>query len=254
MPKVQIVDERTHQVLAYIDALNRHNLKPTEQMVAVFAKNPFQRRTSPMAGDVFKEFRERWTQDQESFCEYLERLSLLTRTGDGVELTRYGRALLKTLNTPVMDDATTDVVEIVLRPENPFAYAQALDALGTPARALLVDPYFRLAQLINIAELDNIERVLLGPLRPADCEALANGLGALPEGRALEARRAKALHDRYLIPKNGGVLMLGASLNGIGKSVSTMATLGPEASQALRQVHESIWSEAERIEPRPSGA
>jgi hypothetical protein len=115
---------------------------------------------------------------------------------------------------------------------------------------LLVEPYFRLQQLMDVAPFDNIVRVLVGSkLSQRDYELIATGLASLE--RTIEVRKAADLHDRYLIPAvEGSVMMLGASLGGIGKKVSTMTTLGPVASQALRDAHEAIWSDAEPIEPK----
>jgi hypothetical protein len=187
----------------------------------------------------------------EPYSNYLIRTGLALDLG-GMFVTDEGRALLKALNVPALDESAGDVFEIVLRADNPFAYAQALEALSRHGDdCMLVEPYFRLEQLMDIAELDNITRVLTGPRgKRQEREVLAVGLAGLPEHRELEVRVATSLHDRYLIPKNGAALMLGASLGGIGKKVSTLTTLGEVASTALAHAHESIWAEAERLEPR----
>ncbi|MCW2835344.1 MAG: uncharacterized protein JWN68_3297 [Nocardioides sp.] len=189
----------------------------------------------------------------ETFCQYLARLSWINDdTAEAVELTPAGRALLKALNSPALEETTADVFEIVLNPDNPFAYAQALSGLSTVKNALLVEPYFRLDQLMDVAEFDNIVRVLVGSrLKAAEYDLLATGIASLRDGRSIEIRKTADLHDRYLIPaEDGGVLMLGASLGAIGKKVSTMTTLGQVASRALRDAHEQIWCEAEPIEPK----
>jgi len=257
--RVEIVDQHTHRVLAYVDALNRHGVKPPFAVIDAFANAPDRR--SKTVGGLQSATMSRWADilsgvsvPDETFCEYLLRVQWITGSVDAFELTPHGRALLKALNAPALEETTADVFEIVLNPENPFAYAQALGALGSARRALLVEPYFRLEQLMDIAEQDNIERVLVGPnLKSREYDVLATGLAALPETRELTVRKATALHDRYLIPSDeGGVLMLGISLGGIGKKVSTMTTLGEEASMALRATYEAIWAEAELIEPKRS--
>ncbi|MEO5661656.1 MAG: hypothetical protein ABIR39_00095, partial [Nocardioides sp.] len=122
-----------------------------------------------------------------------------------VELTVVGRALLKALNSPVLEETAADVFEIVLDPDNPFAYAQALGVLSATKHALLVEPYFRLEQLMDVADFENIERVMVGPgLNKRDLDLLATGLAALSEDRSLEVRIAQSLHDRYLIPSGDG--------------------------------------------------
>lgn len=253
---MELLDEGTHRVLAYVDALNRHGVRPQRQMVEEFAAHR-ERKFSSSGGfeEVIRSlgrFGGRRTAE-ETFCQYLARLSWIDETPtDAVELSAVGRALLKSLNAPVIEESTADVFEVVLSPDNPFAYVQALSGLASVKQALLIEPYFRLEQLMAIAEFDNIVRVMVGSrLKSSDYELLAVGLQALPVGRTIEIRKAPDLHDRYLIPaEDGHVVMLGASLGGIGKNVSTLTTLASVASIALRDAHEKIWRAAEPIEPK----
>lgn len=255
---VEIVDEDTHRVLAYVDALNRQGVKPHATSVDEFAERPgrghglrgmatFARQLALLQPGLLNPMA-----SGETFSQYLERHGWV-RLGanDSVEVTTMGRALLRALNVPAIEADDSAVVEVVLDPSNPFAYAQALNSLTTADDALLVEPYFRLDQLQDIAELTNITRVLLGPgVKPKDRKILAVGLAALEPERSLEVRAADNLHDRYLIPASEGpVLMLGASLGGIGKKVSTITPIGPEASRALRVAHEEMWTSAKVVEP-----
>lgn len=48
--------------------------------------------------------------------------------------------------------------------------------------------------------------------------------------------------------------MLGASLGGIGKKVSTVTTLGDVASNALRLAHEEFWARATPVVPKGAPA
>lgn len=245
-------------MLAYVQALNRHGVRPSRTVVDAFGEAPGRRyseRSNLAAFDLRTQLTAMWATQrvpEETFCQYLSRLGWIQIGDSGVELTDVGRALLKSLNTPAIEESTSDLFEIVLDPENPFAYAQALGALSSVTDALLVEPYFRLQQLMDVADFDNVSRVLVGSkLKAGEYELLATGLAALPEGRAVEIRKAANLHDRYLIPRaEGSVIMLGASLGGIGRNVSTMTSLGELASQALRAAHEKIWKSAERIEPK----
>lgn len=256
---MQIVDQDTHRVLAYIDALNRHGVRPSRPVVNEFADNPHQKHRNE--GGVFSggtgrallaAMLEGRSIPQETFCGYLARLSWINEENDAVELTAVGRALLKSLNAPAIEESAADVFEVVLSPDNPFAYAQALGGLASVKKALLIEPYFRLDQLMDVFEFENVERVLVGDrLKKHEYELLATGLASLPGELKIEIRKATDLHDRYLIPaEDGQVVMLGASLGGIGKKVSTMTTLGALASVALRDAHEKIWKTAETIEPK----
>lgn len=255
---MEIVDEATHRVLAYVQALNRHGVRPHRTVVDEFGEAPerrFSQRSNMAAFDLRSQLTAIWSMQrvaEETFCQFLTRLGWIQDEEGGVALTVVGRALLKSLNAPAIEESTAYVFEIVLDPKNPFAYAQALSGLSSVTDALLVEPYFRLEQLMDVAELENVNRVLVGSnLKATEYDLLATGLAALPEGRTLEIRKAAELHDRYLIPAaEGHVIMLGASLGGIGRKVSTMTTLGELASQALRDAHEGIWNSGARIEPK----
>jgi hypothetical protein len=222
---------------------------PPESFVEAYAKRPDRHvervsLASKFAGSLGRDF---WYEEvRESHVDYLSRLGWIRTMSAGVELTSLGRALLKALNAPVIQD-TADVFEIVLDPDDPFAYAKAVGRLASVDDALLVEPYFRLDQLIDVAELSNVTRVLVGSaLKPREYEALSVGLGTLEH--PLEIRKAVSLHDRYLIPgRKGQALMLGVSLGGIGKKISTLTPLGEVATDALREAYERIWHDAEII-------
>jgi hypothetical protein len=261
---MEIVSEHVHRVLAYVEALNRHGVRPVRKAVNEFANGPDRKESRTVPAFQLSALRavqhalrgvQAETVEGETFSQYAARLGWIGDVTE-VELTPIGRALLKALNTPALEETSADVFEIVLEAGDPFAYAQALGALSVAKNALLVEPYFRLEQLMDVAEFDNIERVLVGPgLNKRDLELLATGLSAVLESRQLEIRVARALHDRYLIPAvEGSVLMLGMSLGGIGKKVSTITTIGEVSSTALRNAHETLWSEASLLEPKKAPA
>lgn len=264
MSGMEIVAAHTHRVLAYVSALNQHGQRPHRAVVDEFAKDPDRRYRSGggiadllTAASSLSSMLDKKRVPDETYCQYLARLGWINDdTVERVELTAVGRALLKSLNAPVMEENVADVFEVVLSPDNPFAYAQALGGLSSVKESLLVEPYFRLQQLIDIAEFDNIVRVMVGSkLKPHDYELLAFGLASLPAGRSIELRKATDLHDRYLIPaKDGHAVMLGASLGGLGKKVSTMTTLGSVATIALRDAHERLWHSADVVEPKKHSA
>lgn len=257
---MEIVSAEVHRVLAYVEALNRHGVRPPADLVNQFASRPDQRTSRTVARFEVTAVRaveralrsiQTETVGGETFTQYGARLGWFT-AGSDVEVTAVGRALLKALNSPTLGETSADVFEIVLEADDPFAYPQALSALSVARDALLVEPYFRFQQLHDIAEFDNITRVLIGPnLNKTDLGLLAHGLAVLERERSVEVRIARALHDRYVIPRTeGSVLMLGMSLGGIGKKVSTITTIGDLASIALREVHEALWDEAKILEPK----
>ena len=249
---MDIISKSTHRVLAYIGALNGQGVHPRREIVDAYAANP---ERTHRAGRSMQQIVETMFVLQpvptETFCHYLARLSWINDDVQHVELTPIGRALLQALNAPAIEDMTTNVFEVVLDPDNPFAYAQAFSGLSSAHDALLVEPYLRFEQFMDVARFENIVRALVGSnLRANDYELLASGLASLPPDRPFEIRKTTASHDRYLIPAGDGpVLMLGSSLSGIGKKVSTITTLGDVTSRALRATYETIWRDAEPIEP-----
>lgn len=97
-----------------------------------------------------------------------------------------------------------DVVEIVLDPDDRFAYARALGELTSMPDSMIVDPYFRFEQLVDVLELGTVTRVLTSrKIGPAALARLALGLKAVTEGQPFEVRLTAELHDRYFIPRAG---------------------------------------------------
>lgn len=262
---MEIVDERTHRVLAYIDALNRHGDRPDPYYVNEFAENPDQATRQDYADLSYlarstlrhQDLRRNliafapFAQAEEGFCDYLDRLGWITGLNAArIELTSTGRALVRALNAPAIEETSADLIEVVLSPDNPFAYTQALRALSSVPTSMLVDPYFRAEELMDVADFDNVERVLVGPqLKARELAVLAQGLAVVNNSRPMEIRVASSLHDRYMIPREGKALMLGMSVGGIGKKVGTLTTLGEVATHALREAHEKIWGESKILEP-----
>ena len=55
------------------------------------------------------------------------------------------------------------------------------------------------------------------------------------------------MHDRYLIPVDGPVDMLGTSLNGVGKRPSALVEVHT-GSDEIRRLHEDLWAAARPLD------
>lgn len=253
---MDIVDNRTARVLHYLDALNRQSTYPTAAQVDAYGENP-DRMTTKAYGlaelaslqlDAYRGLLSGQEVDEE-FSLYLFRLGWAAYEGrSGVRLTKSGRALVRALNAPPSEVA--EELEIVLRPDDRFAYAQLLNKMAQVPDATLIEPYLRLDQYIEIAELDNIRRYMVGPrLSVGERTALALAMRTRSQESRPELRASADLHDRYLLPAEEGQrgLMLGVSMNGVGRTVSTLVTLGEEATRALRNAHRALWDQAEVV-------
>ncbi|MBW3085500.1 hypothetical protein KEM60_01700 [Austwickia sp. TVS 96-490-7B] len=249
---MKIVDELTHRVLAYVEALGRHGAPPSKTQVNAFGSSPDVRtRYVPGLTEGAKDNLQRLLaghdEPAESFCSFLERLGWVYTAEDRVILSETGRALLKALNMPGDTDGVAHVLDVTVDADVPFTYELASPIFSSTHEAMLVEPHFRLEQLMDVIEYGQIRRVLMGPkVNTRDRHVLTTGLSSLEPGR-LEVRRANDLHDRYLIPTDGGVIVLGASRGDGGRTLNTTTTLGELASYAVRQAYERAWAEAEVV-------
>lgn len=249
---MEIADEITHRVLAYVAAVQRQGERLTSQQVDMYAWAPDHRVevTSSIGTSL------RWAailtsrSEEETFTDYLERLGWVDISDRQVSITRTGTAVLRALNAPALDERDAPSLEIVLDPQDPFAYARALGELAQIEDALIVDAYFRLEQLIDVTELGNVSRVLTSRRSNAEMKTLASGLAALPAERPIEIRLGDNLHDRFFIPPAGPVRGLGTSLNGVGKrSTTLLTTIGHDAGDVIRKLFNDKWRDAEVLEP-----
>ena len=183
--------------------------------------------------------------DVEPVLRYLERLSWVEMVarddGERVRITPLGTAVCRAMEE--RRNEADEETALVLDPEDPFAYARFTERLGQMTDVLLVDPYFRLQQLLELHQTHSIRRLLIGArLEPGDRTSISLALAALP--RIDEVRLSADIHDRFLIPQAGDVLHLGASVNGIGRKISVLVPLRGSAAAKIRSTHESLWRKA----------
>lgn len=191
-------------------------------------------------------------QEAETFTAYLQRLGWVAVDDELVEITALGSAVLRA-SEQQQRDVGTESLEVIIDPDNPFAYATVWSALAAQGPGLLVDPYLRLEQLADLHAFGAATRLLISPT------AFAGPNGRAVYERALTAfdgklsvRLSRDLHDRYYLTDNGPVLMLGVSLNGIGRKISVLTTLSAVAGDAIRSLVERQWGSAELVEASAS--
>jgi hypothetical protein len=252
---MDIATQRTHQVLAYLAAMEKQGALLTQNQLEKYARHPCWRVTTHnllksgfgIDSSIFSR-----TDYHETFVDYLQRMGWAHCKEDrSVHITPLGRAVLKHLDVPVVGPAEVPV-EVVLSPDDPFAYAKALGAIADMGEVMIADPYFKAQQLIDISDIGTVARVLTSDkIGPAETTKLRALLTAVPNSRTLELRRAASFHDRFLIPDDGPVRGLGTSLNGVGKNHTIITTFGDETSHVVRRLNEDLWQAADRIEPAP---
>jgi hypothetical protein len=170
-----------------------------------------------------------------------------------VVLTPLALAMLRDLNSPKIDPEIQPYVEVTVDPSDKMAFARLLNQFNN----LLIDPYLKLEQFLEVADSTPVARVLTSSRAFGNDQQrrlYQRALGAA-EG-AIEVRHIDKLHDRHYIPETGNIWMLGVSLNGVAKNISVLTRLGDESSNALRAAYEKYWSDAAILAPAeaPAGA
>lgn len=180
---------------------------------------------------------------------YIIRARLVDVTGGRVILTRLGKVVLDAAEE--RESLTSQPEDVLLSADDEWALGDVLRVMRAAGPCLFVDPYCKEPQLNELAKHTEAARVLIGP--KVEPERFDLTLGNIRPPRSLELRISPNIHDRYVIPDDGQVLVLGTSLTGIGKSKpSVLVHLGDALSGTIRQVHEELWTRATKWAPPPS--
>jgi len=173
----------------------------------------------------------------------------------GLQLTRLGAALVRGLGAEGVRPNVEDRA-VILRNDDPARYEVLVRSLAQAKGGLLADPYLREDMLDLLADGTSLRRLLLSKRVPKEDRTLiALRLGRIaasdPE-RQLEVRAStdERFHDRYLLHEDGTLDLIGASINSLDTRITAVVPLSPSAQQPLRNLVESLWLEAETIEPR----
>jgi hypothetical protein len=257
---MEIIGDTAHRMLAYVEAVNRQGYHLTVKEFEAYASGWEPSVTTVGTGSEFG-----YTlaniqrvaafalygdarRETESMIDYLCRLMWLSRRAGRVEITPLGKAVLREANTPVPDSDAGSTVEVILDPTNPFAYAQLMAKISELEGCLIVDPYLDQEQLLVIATIQNVTRVLTGNKGlKAKGPVFGLLLDAAPhlEIRTLEQGK---LHDRYALPESGSAHVLGSSLNSIARRFGVVTTLEPDSSKLIIDHYNELWSESVPID------
>lgn len=258
---MNVLTPRVLRTLRFVDGLERVGYAPTKDEVDSFAAAPDPVESQGVVLDFLWDYLEQVQNSVEPASSHMSRLRWVEVDEGRISLTSLGRAvLLAQQEGPALGD---DLIEAAVDPSDTFAYARLLGRLSALEDTLMIDPYIDQQQLIELAQLPRLRRVLtsLPGRNTTDKEARRVRLSMVMSkvNRPLELRIAPAgvLHDRIMIPEMGGVVQLSSSLNSITERVSIVTTLGADLSASLRQHYDEIWRDADTIlaptENDPSG-
>lgn len=262
---MEIFTEAEHRALAFVSAANRGGYRPTTGELHVWLTVPIHRRGQ------FSQSREQrakmdevelWYEtnypeaanriaDPEALTGHLIRLMWLEADErNSLGLTPLGRALLRTVEA---DEGNSEVpTAVVLGAQNELAYPMLISRLVEAGRGLLIDPYLRLEQLLDVRTHTSIMRVLIsGKLKKEDREAMAvlikSGAAAADGPIELRVADKDVLHDRLIVGE-GFVDTIGTSLNTVGRQHPTvLSPLPSAAANTMREQAEKWWADAEPL-------
>jgi hypothetical protein len=248
--EMKIATQTQHRALAFIEACGKSGYDPAKWEVGTWLEDP-----GPADGprDEVLGWSHGLSQqysDDESDLEHLEHLGWISSLDERVRLTDLGRAILHSAERGDLTEPEASAV--ILDSQDPFAYAKLVGHLTKAGAGLLVDPYFRLGQLMAMLSGTTISRVLISKQHKSskvDRAELKIALdsASLPRPIQIRASADTAIHDRLIVGENGEVWTLGASLNSVGH-VNTMIIPVPEAgATALRVQAEGLWGKAEPV-------
>jgi hypothetical protein len=248
---MNLAQQEAHRALAYLGALEVEGYFPTTAELEAYIDEPDRRSVSALApfaralltfGRLVHEF------DTESMSDYLGRVGWAFERDGLLLLSPLGRAMGKALDRS--ERGSEEIVDTMLDRSDPIVLARLVEKINSVGPGLLVDPYFRIDQLLMILQATEIQRVLTSErTKTDDLKALSVALAAVTPDRPFEIRVAgREIHDRHVIANDGTVLFIGASLNGIGH-VTTVVGKMHDGADAVRETYESLWSTSRQLEP-----
>ncbi|BBY55790.1 hypothetical protein H7J07_09530 [Mycobacterium koreense] len=235
---------------SYFDGMNRDIAKSVDA---------FNRQLSPLAKPVIpnisawlgvregaREVEER--APDETGIDQLKRLHWIEQSanGAGLVLTGLGRALLRQDT-----DQATDAEITVLDGDDPLAWGSLVATIAEIGPCLIVDPYLKPEQFLDVASFTGATRVILRLPTKSHEKVVWQVYQTLP-GLEITIRFAdsRLLHDRYIVGENH-VYQLGCSLNGIGRKPTTLVPVNGQPADRIREIVEEWWELAEPVGDPP---
>lgn len=250
---MELISERVHISLAYLAAVNRAGAKISLEQFEVFAAkpNPAGRRVSALGIGS-------WVESLAAIYETVEGAETIgqfvLRVGwaegnETVSITALGKAVLAEAARPPKLDPSDEPLTVTIDPADPLAYTRIFHLISSHGGGLLVDRYLTLEGLADIIDLSSVDRVLTGDdPKKNRLKIFSHALSASTEPPAVHTVPGPRLHDRFFIPDEGPIYVLGSSLNSISSRPGVVTPISdPTASQALRDAYEALWADGTTI-------
>lgn len=266
---VELVQEHVRRALTYLRLLNDQGLDPTREHLETFASSPGPQDAvyesglfTPISRAMLQLTRPQKVSDPEPVVGFLIRLEWVQEPegkSGRLRLTDLGRTFLRGLETEAPALPQPTVADIVLEPTDPLAWVTLTRVAANAGAGMLVDAYFKAELVLWLVESTALNRVLVSSRHPrakSDLARMAVALATVPNAATLQVRSTDnpELHDRCIIGENGRLQLLGASVNGVGRSMTAVITPDNEVMRVYRERYENLWSKATPVEPQQPGA
>lgn len=185
----------------------------------------------------------------ETLIEQVQRFRWIrpSSTGAGLVLTELGRALLR---SDADQSAASDVT--VLDGQDPLAWGSLVGTIAEIGECVIVDPYLKPEQFLDIAKFTGTTRVILR--RPNSERDLVRWRvhQALPEVSVdIRTIDPQHIHDRYIVGETA-VYGLGCSLAGVGRKPTTLVPMTGQVADHIRAIVEEWWDAAVPVGEPPA--
>ena len=266
---MELVQEHVRRALAYLRLLNEQGVDPTRGHLEAFAASPGPEGAvyqsglvGPIASAMLELTRPQRIREAEPVVDYLLRLEWAQETSAAsgrLHLTNLGRALLRGLETEAPALPPASVADIVLEPTDPLAWVNLTRIAANAGAGMIVDAYFKAEFLPWLVESTALKRLLVSSRHQGaskDLARMAVALATVPNAGELQVRSTDdhELHDRCIINADGRLQLLGASVNGVGRSMTAVITPDDEVMRVYRERYESLWEQATPLDPQQPGA
>ena len=259
----ELLPRHAYRTLLYVEKLNNVGVQPRVEDVEAFAVSDppqeTQYRSAFAALSMFPSMlASKKVADAEPVTAWLVQMHWLTVDRGRLAISDLGAALIAALrrSPPEWSPEREGAGAIVLRPDDPFVYSELTRVISEAGDALLVDPYFKADMLEWLHNATQVTRLLVSAVKGQQAREVEqvrlvlDAMREVPNAGRVEIRvtMSAKLHDRCIVQEGGGVLLLGTSITGIGRHLSTIIPMPATAAMAMREEIGKLWENAELVE------
>jgi hypothetical protein len=183
---IRIADEEVHRFLKYVAAVTGQGYRLIKDEAEAFIAASNRRQVGGLAQVVGESLTRSMLAISgriESTAEWLQRLGWVSIRGDEIKISDLGQAVLRHLEQEEIE--ATGPIDVLLEPQNPISYAETIRRIAHHEDALLIDPYFKLDQLMDVVHYTSVTRVLSSvKLKKPEIAGLAKAMDSITVGRA----------------------------------------------------------------------